>query len=234
MNKDVRDAQWRGDPESLEAALAEAQKVEDDGDRLAADSQRLSAFYTQLTKAPAWQLLLRALPPACAMLLNWRKLNHNQLDVTIQFWLKLRQKVAEKIGIFSSGHPASGTKRPFLRTLALREVDLANQNGKPHQKALAQMTYAEVLYAVDCRRTPIQLAVDRARDHFKDMALEEDQEQALNQMVRVLKKIGVLYMQPEMYSSAKASFYLLEALELARQTGATDQIEKIQVLLDKL
>lgn len=121
---------------------------------------------------------------------------------------------------------------------ALEEVKGASINGKPHQLALAYLTYAEVVLVTGFMPGETQMvAYGKIRDAvtLEDLIREEpDQPQGLRQFVRVLRKAGELYRRmPSWYDQAQ--IHLQRALELAKgEADCLDQVPKIEAILSRL
>ena len=226
------EAMWRGSLDRMQRARLEARKTGDRGDFISAHSIMLSAYISVQHEHPMWYTVL-ALPHSIILLWQWKKLNHNQLDVLIQFLLKVRSRIPFiKTGQLSR----KNSDDVVLLRLSEREVDLAHETkAKPHQVALACMTYAEVRYAVDFRHNDIVNCVSQVLSLEKDIRREKDQPQGLRQLVRILRKVGEMYINPEMRDLNKARFYLRRARVLAEgEANTPDQARKILTILQEI
>lgn len=227
----LQNAMWRNEADRMAKAKDHARMAKNRGEHASAHSIMLSAYITALSGKPVERhhpvkFFLLALWHALCMSRQMKKLNHNQLDVWLQFMLKLRSKLPVFKSIFDK----------VLVEGAAREVGLATTEGKPHQQALAFMTYAEVVYAVKADRGLVEANIRFAINLEELIRAEPDQPQGLRQFVRILRKAGELHMKPEMrrdYTSmAQAQIYLQQALNLARGEADTpDQVAKIMPLV---
>ncbi len=236
VETDAVNAMWQNEQGRMAKAQKQARIALNMGNYMSAHSIMLSAYITALGGKPVERhhpvkFFLLALWHAFCMSRHLRKLNHNQLDVWLQFTLKFRTKLP----VFKSA------LNKVLRDAALTEIKSASVNGEPHQIALAYMTYAEVVYATNFLPKENLAIVEskiRAAVDLEALIREEtNQLQGLRQFVRVLRKAGELHMKPEMrhanYTSmAQAQLYLQRALDLARgEADAPDQVAKILPLI---
>lgn len=237
---------WRNEPDRIKFARIEARKTHATGNYVSAHSIMLSAYITALGGKPVEgrhtvKFFLLALWHAICMFRYRSELNHNQLDVLVQFLLKLRAKLPLVRKTFEPGK-----KRRFawnrqidgiLFDLARREVELAKVHGKPHQLALAYMTWAEA----DCAATDnteavieyVRLALD-----LEQQIRAEEQSMGLRQFVRILRKAGELFGNPELshnrHCRVFSQIYLKQALKLAQgEADCPDQVPKIQAAIRK-
>lgn len=219
---------WRNEADRMAKAKDHARMAKNRGEHASAHSIMLSAYITALGGKPVERhhpvkFFLLALWHVLCMSRQVKKLNHNQLDVWLQFMLKLRSKLPVFKSILDK----------VLVEGAAREVGLATTEGKPHQQALAFMTYAEVVYAVKADRGLVEANIRFAINLEELIRAEPDQPQGLRQFVRILRKAGELHMKPKMRCSdhtsvAQAQLYLQRALDLARgEADAPDQVAKI-------
>lgn len=245
----VGDAMWRNQPDRLAKAQDQARIACYNRDYSSAHSIMLSAYVTILGGQPvegnrSVKFTLFALWHALCLLRRWRKLDHNQLDVLVQFLLKLRSRLP----FVKAGRPYRWYKWHSLLDrkiimLAGKEVGLAMVGGvKPHQTALAYMTYAEAEYAADFttqlwNTSNVQLAIDQALTLDEPIRREQDQPIGLRQLVRIYRKAGALYAKDEISPSNKqtAIRYLNKALKLAQvEADVPDQVPKILAELRNL
>lgn len=231
------DAMWLNKPDRIASARHQACNVRAEGNSASAHSIMLSAYITALSGKPAEgrhpvKFFLLALWHALCMSRQIKELNHNQLDVWLQFMLKLRSKLP----VFKS------SLNKMLIEAAAREVGEASVYGKPHQIALAYLTYSEVALAIkfmpnENTANLVEVKIRRAVDLEQLIREEPDQPMGLRQFVRILRKAGELHMRPEMRennhtSMAQAQLYLQRALDLARgEANAPDQVAKIMPLI---
>lgn len=230
----LQNAMWRNEANRMAKARDHARMAKNRGEHASAHSIMLSAYITALGGKPVERhhpvkFFLLALWHALCMSRQLEKLNHNQLDVWIQFMLKIRSKLP----VFKS------ILNKVLVEGAAREVGLATTEGKPHQQALAFMTYAEVVYEVEADHGLAEVNIRFAIKLEELIRAESDQPQGLRQFVRILRKAGELYGRDEMssggYYTQKAQGYLNRALELAKgEADAQDQVPKIHVSLRKI
>lgn len=237
----LQDTMWRGGSKRLALSKGEARGLRQRGEFLAAHSLMLSTLYSILGGRPENNCCHHPLSfyPAAAwhalcMLQAWQKLNHNQLDVLIQFLLKIRARLPA-----ATGRPMVLRWLPwpgkFLLMLAERETVLAIDARLPHQRALAIMTLAEVQYAVDFSVDEVRQRIEGALS-FEEQIRREPQPQGLRQLVRIFKKAGQLYMKPGLSSkNNRGKLLIIKAANLASGEAQTpDQAEKIKEILRKL
>lgn len=236
--EDSVNAMWQNEQGRMAKAKNQARMARNRGEYASAHSIMLSAYITALGGKPVERhhpvkFFLLALWHALCMSRQMKKLNHNQLDVWLSFMLKLRSKIP----VFKS------VLNKTLMTAALEEVKGASINGKPHQLALAYLTYAEVVLVTGFMPGETNtVAYGKIRDAvtLEQLIREEPaQPQGLRQFVRVLRKAGELYMRPEMRSAhytatGQAAIYLQRAIDLAKgEADCPDQIPKITALLPR-
>ncbi len=232
----LQDSMWNAKSDRLPKARAEAREAHSRNEFVSAHSIMLSAYITIMaggqSAVKSLYYTLLALWHTFVLLRNWRKLSHNQLDVLIQFCLKFRSQLP----FFKSGqvlrvHYWYTQPDRFLLALAKREVEIADEkNAKPHQQALAYMTYAETTYAVNFRRSVIEDYIEKALALESEIRAEASHPQGLRQLVRVLRKAGEL--QRDMSNTSMSIEYWHQALNLARgEADATDQVKRIESLL---
>lgn len=230
-------AMWLNQPDRIASARHQAHNARANGDHAFAHSIMLSAYITALSGNPAEgrhpvKFFILALWHALCMSRRVKELNHNQLDVWLQFMLKLRAKLP----VFKS------SLDQMLIEAAAREVGEASVYGKPHQIALAYLTYAEVALAIKFMANEntanlVEVKIRAAVDLEQLIREESDQPMGLRQFVRILRKAGELYMTQEMQAAfytatAQAQIYLQRALNLARgEANAPDQVAKIMPLI---
>jgi len=218
---------WRGSLGRIQRARLDARKAGDKGDFISAHSVMLSAYISAQHEHPIWYALL-TLWHGAILYRQWLRLNHNQLDVLVQFLLKVRTKTGLDLWPIR------------LISMATREAQLArraqeSKEAKPHQMALACMTLAEVYCAVDFNYKNIILCIDQALGFESKIKREKDQPQGLRQLVRILRKVGELYIHPRMRDLNKARFYLRRARALAEGEAKTpDQAGKILAILQEI
>lgn len=233
------DVMWLNKPKRFEGARHLARNARINGNHASAHSIMLSAYITALSGNPAEgrhpvKFFVLALWHALCMSRQIKELNHNQLDVWLQFMLKLRSKLP----VFKS------VLNKTLMDAALEEVKGASINGKPHQLALAYLTYAEVVLVTGFMPGETQtVAYGKIRDAvtLEQLIREEpDQPMGLRQFVRILRKAGELCLHSEWHGGAYtgtglAKSYLQRALNLARsEANCPDQVDKIWAILAKL
>lgn len=239
----LQDAMWRNEADRMAKAKDHARMARNRGEDVSAHSIMLSAYITALGGKPverhhSVKFMLLALWHAFCMFRRRNELNHNQLDVWLQFSLKLRSKLP----FFKTGRPLRIRWYPQFDLMLLdgakREIKLAEKAGaKPHQLALAHMTYAEITYAVNFRTSVIEEHIQQALDLESQIRAESDQPQGLRQFVRILRKAGELYGKEGMFNwqPEKGRSYLKRAIELARgEADTADQAEKIELLLRQM
>ena len=238
----LQDSMWRNEPDRITKAKDHARMARNRKDKVYAHSIMLSAYITALGGKPVERhhpvkFMLLALWHSFCMFRHRNELNHNQLDVWLQFMLKFRSKLH-----FKTGQPLRMRWYPQFDLLLLdgakRAVTLVNnpeRKAKPHQQALALMMYAEITYAVNFRRTTIEDAVRNALELETQIRREPDQPQGLRQLVRILRKAGELYSKESMLFNRQQEIvqsYLKRAIDLARgEADTADQAEKIELLL---
>lgn len=236
VETDAVNAMWRNEPDRLYLAKRQANAAKRRRENMSAHSIMLSAYITALGGKPVERhhpvkFFLLALWHALCMSRQIKSLNHNQLDVWLSFILKLRSKIP----VFRS------VLNKVLKDAALTELKSASVNGKPHQVALAYMTYAEIVLTTNFlpkeNISIVESKVRAAVDYEALIREEDNQLQGLRQFVRILRKAGELHMRPEMRranhtSMAQAQLYLQRALDLARgEADAPDQVAKILPLI---
>lgn len=240
-------AMWENQADRMTKAKNHARIARNRKDYTSAHSIMLSAYITALGGVPAERhhpvkFFVLALWHAFCMFRHRHELNHNQLDVLVQFLLKLRSRLP----FVTSGRPFSWYRwhspldRQLIRLAGweVAKAQTAKMRGqaKPHQVALAFMTCAEVRYAAefvfDGRENIVELDIRAALAMEAEIRAEE-QPMGLRQFVRILRKAGELHLKPEMRranttSFAQAQLYLQRALDLARgEANAPDQVPKI-------
>lgn len=236
-------AMWLNQPDRIASARHQAHNARANGNHASAHSIMLSAYITALGGKPVERhhpvkFFLLALWHAFCMFRRRNELNHNQLDVWLQFMLKLRSKLP----FFKTGRTLRMRWYPQFDLMLLdgakREIKLAEKaRAKPHQLALAHMTYAEVTYAVNFRAGVIEEHIQQALDLESQIRAEPDQPQGLRQFVRILRKVGELYGKEGMFNwqPEKGRSYLKRAIELARgEADTADQADKIEPLLRQM
>lgn len=244
VEPDPTNAMWLNRPGRFDGAKHQAHNARTNGQYASAHSIMLSAYITALGGSPVEgqhpvKFFLLAMWHAFCMFIRRNELNHNQLDVWLQFMLKLRARLP----FFKTPSVLQVRWYPqfdrFLLDGAERELELSRRaRAKPHQGALALMTYAEITYAVNFRAGMIEDRVSQALALEKEIRAEE-QPMGLRQFVRVLRKAGELYAKPELssggYYTSKARGYLEKALALAQgEANCPDQVSKIQAILRAL
>jgi len=233
---DTVNAMWQNVFGRLTKAKRDAQKARNRGAKLSAHSIMLSAYITILD---GWSVegyhpikfSILAVWHALCLMCKWKKLSHNQLDILIQFLLKIRLWQA----------PARYLRFGcFLLKLAEAEKRIVNREDiKPHQRALAYMTYAEVVYAVCSSSVDvIERNISSALELEDKIRCESSQPQGLRQLVRIYRKAGELYgteeLSPDGIWATLEHFYLLRALRLAEgEANSPGQAKKIRLLLDE-
>lgn len=229
----LQNSMWRNEADRMVKAKNHARMAKNRGEHTSAHSIMLSAYITALGGKPVERhhpvkFFFLALWHALCMSRQLENLNHNQLDVWLQFMLKFRSRLP----VFKS------ILNKVLIEGAAREIGLATTQGKPHQQALAFMTCAEVNHAINPACYEMTLANIRfALDLDDQIRAEPDQPQGLRQFVRILRKAGELYLRSEICGGdphkAQAQVYLRRALDLARgEADAPDQVPKILSLMD--
>ncbi|HEY4480098.1 MAG TPA: hypothetical protein VJB58_01340 [Candidatus Paceibacterota bacterium] len=232
VEPDAVNAMWCNQADRMVKAKNHARMARNRGEHLSAHSIMLSAYITALSGNPAEgqhpvKFFVLALWHALCMSRRIKELNHNQLDVWLQFMLKFRSKLP----IFK------GVLNRMLVEGAAREIASAEADGKPHQRALAFMTYAETICAVNGDKRMVELNIKFALNREQEIRAEPDQPMGLRQFVRVLRKAGELHLKPKMRNAdptsfAQAQLYLQHALDLARgEANAPDQVDKILSLV---
>ena len=232
----LQDSMWNAKTDRLTKARSEAREARNSNENVSAHSIMLSAYITIMaggqSAVKSLYYTLLALWHTFVLLRNWRKLSHNQLDVLIQFCLKFRSRLpfVKSAQILRVRYWYPQPDR-FLLHIAKREVELADEkNAKPHQRALAYMTYAETTYAVNYRRSVIEDYIEKALALEEEISKEENRLFGLRQFVRVLRKAGELSKQ--MTYTTKGNLYLEQALQLAQgEADTADQAKRIQSLL---
>lgn len=225
MTTDLQDAMWKNKPDRIAKAKEEALVALKVGNTASYHSIMLSAYYTALGGKPTEgrhtaKFFVLALYHALCMYWRWEELSHNQLDVLVQFLIRLRKKLP----FFPF--------RPDLTKLAKREVDLVlgNPDAKPHQKALGYMAGAEVEAMLFGASENFFYLQHMALKLEAQIRKEEDQPQGLRQLVRVWKKAGEVRLS--LGHKPAAMDFFRKALELAEgEADALDQVEKIKLLL---
>lgn len=237
-NSDSVNAMWQNQADRMAKAKNHARTARNRGEYASAHSIMLSAYITALSGRPVERhhpvkFFLLALWHALCMSRQVKKLNHNQLDVWLQFMLKFHSKLS----VFKS------ILNKKLMNAALEEIKQATISGKPHQLALAYLTYAEVVLATGFMPSEARAIVYskiRGAVLLEQLIQEElDQPQGLRQFVRVLRKAGELYMTREMSevygAHAFAGSYLKRALDLAKgEANCPDQVPKIEAGLSRV
>jgi hypothetical protein len=230
---DTINAMWKKEPGRLKKARVDAKQVKKDGDILSAHSIMLSAYIT-IAGSKEWKRWLHpifVLWHGLYMRIKWESLNHNQLDVLIQFFLKLRQGLSKPSNKLCSDHwLVQAAKKEVLVVENLNSRSLSQI--KPHQIALAYITFAEVLNSVGDTFNP-RFYVEKALRLEDSIQAEFDQPQGLRQLVRIFKKSAELYMKIGKEAHLQeAENLLIKALILAKnKADCADQVPKIEKLL---
>jgi hypothetical protein len=234
---DAVNAMWQNEQGRMAKARNQARMARNRGEYASAHSIMLSAYITALGGKPVegrrpMKFFLLALYHALCMWYCLEKLNHNQLDVWLSFMLKLRAKMP----VFKS------VLNETLLRAAVKEINGAKLYGKPHQLALADLTYAEVVLVTGFMPgETYSIVYGKIYDAFllEQLIREEPgQPHGLRQFVRILRKAAEISMSDEMCrfnpnSKHQAQVYLRRALELAfGEADAPDQIPKIQALIE--
>lgn len=240
-------AMWRNEPDRLYQAKRQANAAKRRGEYVSAHSIMLSAYITVLGGQPVerhhpFKFTILALWHAFFMLRRSGELNHNQLDVLVQFLLKLRSKLRSKLRFVTVGRPYRWYRWHSLFDLTVKRLAdeelaqavMATKPVKSHQRALALMTSAEVFYAVDFSEASRQIVISfivQALELEREIRAEE-QPMGLRQFVRVLRKAGALYGKEGVslggHHKGRAIGYLNQALKLAQgEADAPDQVPKI-------
>jgi hypothetical protein len=233
-------AMWQNEPDRLAKAKSGALLARSRGEHATAHSIMLSAYITALSGNPAEgrhpvKFFLLAAWHAFCLASKITDLNHNQLDVWLQFMLKLRTKLPVFKNVLN---------KTLIRAAA-QEVAEAVVYGKPHQIALAYLTYAEVVLVTKFHAnemfTIINTKIQEAVNLEQLIREEPDQPMGLRQFVRILRKAGEMHLKPEMRESnstsvSQAHIYLQRALILARreEVNCHDQIPKIMAVIPRL
>jgi hypothetical protein len=236
MTKEWQESMWTGSPFRLQNARSEAWVAKINDEPLSAHSIMLSA-YISIRGSKDYNRLLHpifGLWHALWMLVMWKELDHNQLDVLIQFLLKCRASAPWFFGHRKARRQEPTESNCELLAMAARELQYARDSlqGKPHQIALAYITLAEVFDSVGGSEGLIGLNVDQALGLEKQIRTEKDQLQALRQLVRIKRKAGELCFK----SDSQLGIRLLnESLMLARgEADCADQVSKIKVVLNRI
>lgn len=227
----LQDAMWRGESDRLQKARAAAREKRKAGYRLTARSIMLSAYITllsgRLTRVEQVKYFCAGLWNALLLLRQWQRLNHNQLDVLLQFLLKVHPR------LWSRNRNINQDYLMLLAQHAIKRAKIAP--GKPHQLALAYMTAAQVTYVVNPHDSSIKNHIEMALALESAIRREADQPQGLRQLVRIYRKAGELYGSQKLQEFGKACHYLSEAYDLAQgEADAADQIQKIRAILDRI
>lgn len=233
----LQESMWNAKEDRLAKAHLEADKA---ADITSAHSIMLSAYLTVLAEGPSTLKKLHyticAIWRAVYLIRDWERLNHNQLDVLIQFCLALRSKIP----FVRSGQRLEDKWFPWFHELLLRlanrELTLAYE-AKPHQRALAYLTFAETTYAVNFNKNGIEAYIAQALNFEEKIKEEEDRLLALRQLVRIKRKTAELCLKKEMYGSKPEVVrpLLNEALALAEgEADTADQAKRIRALLAQI
>lgn len=238
---------WHNEPDRLYQAKRQANAAKRRGEKTSAHSIMLSAYITALSGKPVerhhpFKFTILALWHTLFLLQGWKELNHNQLDVLVQFLLKFRSRLP----LVTVAKPLrwyrwhSVLDRQIIR-LAARESVLAHHDGvKPHQTALALITCAEVRYTVefvsDLGKNGVESDIEQALALEDKIRAEEAQSMGLRQLVRIYRKVGELYAKPEFsckrHYRVFSKIYLRKALKLAQgEADCQDQVPKIQAAM---
>ena len=190
MSHNSSDMMWEGKPGGLAKARENARWLHREGNHLAAHSEMLSAYIS----IAEWKYFPLMLWHAFSLQRSWARLDHNQLDVLIAFWLGLlKHTPKEKSGL--SVFALALRRNEKLLDMACREVDMAQRSlsAPPHQEALAYITFAQVRQALGYSRNYILPNLECALKFEKDIRAEKDQPQGFRQLFRIFRKAGEVY-----------------------------------------
>lgn len=220
----LSDRIWAGDMDAFRGVRLNA-KAMMSYDPLGAHALLLSTYISFFGKQSFFgkiKYLVFMLHHALILLRHRTRLDHKQLDILINFLIKIQGVT------FFPGVIVALLSR-------LTTIIEANPEVKPHQKALAYVLEAEVIYARYFVTTFsganwIQKTLKAALDLESAIQKEEDRLFALRQLVRVYRKTGELCCK--MGDSILGMRYLNQALVLAEgEANTQDQAEKIRALL---
>ncbi len=232
---DLKEMMWQGAPNALSAARGEALELKKSGRVSSAHSLMLSAYLSVAASVPSWKKVFYffcALRHALMLKERSIGLTHNQLDVLVQFFIKLheRSKILFRL---------CGVSENLMFTLA--DLGLARAktslSSKPHQVALAYMTCAEVYKRFEPlhsfhNKPPWFTFSNTALRMEKEIFKEEPRLQALRQWVRILRKAGELYSRKD---PVQAYEYIKKALVLAKgEANTQDQVQKILLRMKEI
>ncbi len=231
----LTESTWKGEPDAFQKARISSKQFRREGKRTSARTTMLTAYISRAGSKPRLRDIVGAMWHGFFLLLSWKKLSHNELDVLLAFLLKSRERFRPS----EETQPAFVVRLlqkidKFLLVLASREVELAlNGKGKPHQRALAYKTLAEVKTALG-EFTEAEELLETALLLENEIRAEPDQPQGLRQLVRIFRWAGEFYSVPAHLNRYKAHDHLHEAWNLAREAGATAQLDKIHLALEKI
>ncbi len=229
----LTDAIWKGDPKALVEAKKKEQELMETGGFIGAHSLMLSTYISLFPSQSGVRkvtFFFEAWKHARVMKRMGPHLSHNQLDVLLSFYLSVGKKLVELH--IPVGRLRSNSWYSSLRQLALQEVELAHASSdvKPHQLALAKITHFEVEKVFSggyfLKEHVVQFVGEVLL--LKERILSEpEQPQGKRQLARILRKLAEVLFP---YTPARAVKILEDALVLAGESGAQDQIKKITLL----
>lgn len=226
----LSDKVWAGDIDAFRGVRLNA-KAMMSYDPLGAHALLLSTYISFFGKQSFFgkiKYLVFMLHHALILLRHRTRLDHKQLDILINFLIKIQGVT------FFPGVIVALLSR-------LTTIIEANPEVKPHQKALAYVLEAEVAYVQYFAANPaspkrrafehqMRKSLSAALDLEQDIQQETDRLLALRQLVRIYKKTGeICYKIGDSILGAK---YLNQALVLAEgEANTQDQAEKIRALI---
>ena len=220
MNHQTQELVWQGKEEGLQAVLVAADEAIKGGDTIGAHCLRASAYHSRYAA-----LIPRNIGTAFTMfrLARWHAylayytmhrqgyagVTHGQFDVVATIllkswlWHRPNPKLAHDL---------------LKRGLALSNVP-------PHARALMIIGLAESRY-LRRRRRECPGLIEQALLIEKDLAFEDDYDQARRQFARVLRRAGVLQYRLGSHEQALSSFARAKTIVELGSTKSADQAWK--------
>jgi hypothetical protein len=156
---------------------------------------------------------------------NRGELDHNQLDVMIQYILGVYKKI---------GKILAGMIDLFIdvRRIAEYNNEEAEREAKIiHQKILAKVTLLEcyVFFGINTKKNPIiETLIGIITNSIPKLIDQAETDTDFGQIVRICKKIGLIYIEMKI---SGALYFLYQALDLAQKQNLTNQFIQIRKII---
>ncbi|MCX6703155.1 MAG: hypothetical protein NTV02_00490 [Candidatus Zambryskibacteria bacterium] len=218
----TNEALWQRAPEALGLARKDARDAHSRGDNIGGHICMLSAYQSVYSNAPVvkkgFYAILALWHALC--LSYFGDLNHNQLNILIQFWIRFYKKLP---WLFR------GSNRKNLVLLVAMEhnkIERSNEEVFPHQQALAFLNSAQVFQLMS-KRKEARYYVEQALLLREEVFKEGDYLLGMRQFVRVYRIAAEVMAE---YDTETAYNYLLSALMLVMSDEKnSDQERKVRL-----